>query len=32
MAALIGKGRTDQMMDDIDRGEGGACKSQGHEA
>ena len=32
MAALIGKGRADQMMDDIDRGEGGARKAQGHEA
>jgi hypothetical protein len=32
MAALIGEGRADQMMEDIDRGEAGACKAQGHEA
>jgi hypothetical protein len=32
MAALIGESRADQMMDEIDRGEGGACKAQGHEA
>jgi hypothetical protein len=32
MAALIGEGRADQMMEDIDGGEGGACKAHGHEA
>jgi hypothetical protein len=32
MAALIGQGRTDQIMEGIDRGEGCACKAQRDEA
>jgi hypothetical protein len=32
VATLIGEGRADQMMEDIDRGERGACKAHGHEA
>jgi hypothetical protein len=31
MAALICEGRADQMMEGIDRGEGGACNAQRHE-